>query len=79
MRAYRCDACHKMYLLPDTYEGDDCEPVTNIPPSQLQIYTRRGVFTYMDLCEDCLEKVMNVIGVIRREYWDNAEGDDNEP
>lgn len=65
MRAYRCDACRKMFMLPDNslnFSGieddglDDCHI-----PGNIYIYHSNGVATSLDLCKDCLEKVVLTI------------------
>ena len=55
MRAYRCDACQKMFMLPDNDLG-----VCQVP-GNLYIYRPHGMSISFDLCKDCLEKVVLTI------------------
>ena len=65
MRAYRCDACGKMFMIPynslnfSGIEDDDLDD--RHIPGNLYIYYPHSVPTNLDLCKDCLEKVMATI------------------
>lgn len=64
MRAYKCDACGKVFLLPDAssyYEGlEDDLPESHIP-YDLYVYHDRGVATCYDICKSCGERIMKTI------------------
>lgn len=65
MRAYRCDACRKMFMLPDNslnFSGIEDDDLNDCRiPGNLYIYHSRGMVTSIDLCKDCLEKVVLTI------------------
>lgn len=65
MRAYRCDACGKMFMLPDNslnFSGIEDDDLSDCHiPGYLYIYHSRGMATSIDLCKDCLEKVVLTI------------------
>lgn len=59
MRAYRCDACHKIFLLPDdNYDNDEN---VRSPAAEIYIYKKRGVANVAELCPDCLRSVLETI------------------
>lgn len=68
MRAYRCDACRKVFMLPDklmdSYGRDDDTFLDVHIPGSLYIYLGDGRGTDLDLCKDCLEKVVTTIECI---------------
>ena len=65
MRSYRCDACHKIFLLTDdNYEDDE---ILRGPAGELLIYKSRGIAHSADLCSDCLALVMKTIESIPAE------------
>lgn len=47
MRACKCDACGKFFKL-------ELSPAA---PMQIQEFVSRGVYNYIDLCEDCAERI----------------------
>lgn len=47
MRACKCDACGRFFEL---------DPSGSMP-MQIQEYVSRGVYNYIDLCEDCAERI----------------------
>ena len=65
MRAYKCDACGKVFLLPDTaynsegFEDDDL-PTPHVPFS-FDVYHDRGIATFYDICQNCGERIMKTI------------------
>ena len=65
MRAYRCDACHKIFLIPNDYYED--EENVRAPAGVIYIYQRKGVAISFDLCEKCLGKVVNEVEKISTE------------
>ena len=48
MRACKCDACGKFF---------EVEPAASAPV-QIQEYVSRGVYNYVDLCDDCAERII---------------------
>lgn len=69
MRAYKCDACGQVFLLPDNslnFSGPEDDDIDDVHvPGQLYIYRRSGVATCMDLCKDCLDKMMDSVQHIK--------------
>lgn len=47
MRACKCDACGKFF---------EIEPSSSVP-MQIEKYTSRGVYNYIELCEDCAKRI----------------------
>lgn len=61
MRAYKCDACGKLYLLPyDEKEGTYAEI-----PAHLVINENPIDYRTLDLCVSCRDKILLTIGRIQ--------------
>ena len=65
MRAYKCDACGKIFLLPDSYlnfEGPEDDDLTDLHvPVNLYIYRDHGISPCYDICKSCGERIMKTI------------------
>ena len=68
MRAYRCDICKHVYLMPETrFVGDDgieYDDVNSAMPAELNIYPQRGMVESYDICKDCLDKLLDFIETV---------------
>ena len=60
MRAYRCDACGRIVLLPSFSNGE----MTYIP-GEIYIYHQKGMHENVELCDECLADVMDKVAEIR--------------
>ena len=65
MRAYKCDACGIVFLLPDgslNFEGPEDDDLTDSHiPVNLYVYHDHGIATCYDICQSCGERIMKTI------------------
>lgn len=66
MRAYKCDACGKIFLMKDSslnFEGpEDFEDYTDEHiPINLYYYPDHGIATCYDICKECGDRLMKTI------------------
>jgi DNA-directed RNA polymerase subunit RPC12/RpoP len=78
MRAYRCDACGRLFLLPDNslnFEGpdDDELPDSHIPMSLYYDYNHGIATTHYDICRECANRILREVNKISSEYKTRRE------
>ena len=65
MRAYKCDCCGKVYLLPDNslnFRGPEDDDISESHvPFDLYAYHDRGIATCYDICKSCGERIVKTI------------------
>ena len=69
-KAYQCDICNKVYLVPDVAIDNgfmDSDSFYNSVPAELIIYHWKNQTESLDICKDCLDKLINYINTIREE------------
>ena len=57
MRAYRCDICRQVYLIPDDPDNKYMYGI----PAELTIYQQNGHDESADICGNCLTKILNFV------------------
>ena len=69
MRAYQCDACGRLFLLPDNslnFEGpDDDELPDSHVPMNLYHYHSHGIATCYDICQECADEILALVNAKR--------------
>lgn len=77
MRAYMCDACGKVFLLPgnclnfEDLDDDDFDD-THVPMN-LYLYREHGVATCCDICKECANRILKEVNKISGEYKTRRE------
>lgn len=65
MRAYKCDACGRVFLLPNNclnIEGPDDDEFDDAHvPMDLYLYREHGVATCYDICKECANHILREI------------------
>ena len=77
MRAYKCDACGRVFLLPNNcsnFEGPDDDDLDDAHvPMDLYLYKDRGVATCYDICKECANRILREVNKIGSEYKTRRE------
>ena len=77
MRAYRCDACGRVFLLPNNclnFEGPEDDDFDDAHiPMNLYLYKDRGVATCYDICKECANRILREVNKIGGEYKTKQE------
>lgn len=77
MRAYKCDACGRVFLLPDNslnFEGpEDNDIPEDHVPATLYHYSNKGIATCYDLCKECTGRILQEIERIHFNYQSKRE------
>ena len=77
MRAYKCDACGRVFLLPNNclnFEGPDDDEFDDAHvPMDLYLYREHGVATCYDICKECANRILKEINKISSEHKTKRE------
>ena len=76
MRAYRCDACGRVFLLPNNclnFEDSDDDFDDAHVPMDLYLYREHGVATCYDICKECANRILKEVNKISGEHKTKQE------
>ena len=67
MRAYKCDACGELFLLPSTLDEDPFESTSVIPMNIWIVRPAGQQDAHLDICKECSEKIQVYMKGLRHE------------
>ena len=77
MRAYKCDACGRVFLLPNNclnFEGPDDDEFDDAHiPMYLYLYREHGVAACYDICKECANRILREVNKISAEHKTKRE------